>query len=117
MTTSVLTDEHSAVSWGAVIAGGVVACAVTLFLLAFGVGVGLSTISPWSNEGVSATTFKVGAGIYLVAMAMLSSAIGGYLTGRLRATWATVHEHEVYFRDTAPRLLFFGFFNGAGVSR
>jgi len=93
------------VSWGAVIAGGVVACAVTLFLLAFGVGVGLSTISPWSNEGVSATTFKVGAGLYLVAMAMLSSAVGGYVTGRLRATWATVHEHEIYFRDTAHGLL------------
>src|SRR3954454_8329654 len=123
MTTSVLTDasvvtdERSAVSWGAVIGGAVVACTTTLFLLAFGVGVGLSAISPWSNEGVSATTFKVGAGLYLVAMAMLSSAVGGYLTGRLRATWATVHEHEVYFRDTAPRLLFFGFFNGAGVSR
>lgn len=111
MTTSVLTDasvvtdERSAVSWGAVIGGAVVACATTLFLLAFGVGVGLSTISPWSNEGVSATTFKVGAGLYLVAMAMLSSAVGGYLTGRLRATWATVHEHEVYFRDTAHGLL------------
>ena len=95
MTTSVLTDERSAVSWGAVIGGGIAACAATLFLLAFGVGVGLSTISPWSNEGVSATTFKVGAGLYLVAMAMLSSAVGGYLTGRLRATWATVHEHEI----------------------
>jgi hypothetical protein len=116
MTTSVLTDERSAVSWGAVIGGGIVACAATLFLLAFGVGVGLSTISPWSNEGVSATTFKVGAGLYLVAMAMLSSAVGGYLTGRLRATWATVHEHEIYFRDTAHGLLAWAFATVLGVT-
>jgi hypothetical protein len=116
MTTSVLTDERSAVSWGAVIGGGIVACAATLFLLAFGVGVGLSTISPWSNEGVSATTFKVGAGLYLVAMAMLSSAVGGYLTGRLRATWATVHEHEIYFRDTAHGLLAWAFATALGVT-
>ncbi len=116
MTTSVLTDERSAVSWGAVIGGGIAACAATLFLLAFGVGVGLSTISPWSNEGVSATTFKVGAGLYLVAMAMLSSAVGGYLTGRLRATWATVHEHEIYFRDTAHGLLAWAFATALGVT-
>jgi hypothetical protein len=116
MTTSVLTDERSAVSWGAVIGGGIVACAATLFLLAFGVGVGLSTISPWSNEGVSATTFKVGAGLYLVAMAILSSAVGGYLTGRLRATWATVHEHEIYFRDTAHGLLAWAFATALGVT-
>jgi hypothetical protein len=116
MTTSVLTDERSAVSWGAVIGGGIVACAATLFLLAFGVGVGLSTISPWSNEGVSATTFKVGAGLYLLAMAMLSSAVGGYLTGRLRATWPTVHEYEIYFRDTAHGLLAWALATVLGVT-
>ena len=32
---------------------------------------------------------------------MLSSTIGGYLAGRLRAKWHTVHEHERYFRDSA----------------
>ena len=57
--------EHSTVSWGAVIAGGITAAALSLFLLALGVGLGLSSISPWSNEGVSATTFKVGAGFVL----------------------------------------------------
>jgi hypothetical protein len=78
--------EHSTVSWGAVIAGGITAAALSLFLLALGVGLGLSSISPWSNEGVSATTFKVGASVYLVCVAILASAIGGYLSGRLRHT-------------------------------
>jgi hypothetical protein len=38
---------------------------------------GFSAISPWSNSGVSSGTFKVGAGIYLIVVAMLSSTIGG----------------------------------------
>jgi hypothetical protein len=37
-----------------------------LGLPALGAGLGLSSISPWSNSGVSASTFKTGAGIYLV---------------------------------------------------
>ena len=70
-------------------------------LLAFGVGVGFSVVSPWSDQGVSGTTLHIGAGIYLIVVAMLSSTIGGYLAGRLRNRWAGVHHDEVYFRDTA----------------
>jgi hypothetical protein len=91
----------SGVSWGAVAAGAVVSCAVTLVVLALGVGLGLSVVSPWSGSGVSATTFKIGSGLYLVVIAMLSSSIGGYIAGRLRSRWIGVHSDEVYFRDTA----------------
>jgi len=104
MTTLAVTDvtqsEHSTVSWGAVIAGGIAAAALSLFLLALGVGLGLSSISPWSGQGVSATTFRIGAGVYLVCVAMLSSTVGGYLAGRLR-----IRDHipgpETMFRDAA----------------
>lgn len=89
------------VSWGAVAAGAVVSCAVTLVVVALGVGLGLSVVSPWSGSGVSATTFKIGTGLYLVVIAMLSSSIGGYIAGRLRSRWIGVHSDEVYFRDTA----------------
>jgi hypothetical protein len=113
MATMAIADltqtEQSTVSWGAVIAGGMAAAALSLFLLALGVGLGLSSISPWSDQGVSATTFKVGTGIYIVCVAMLSSAVGGYLAGRLRATWAGVHNDEIYFRDTAHGLLAWAF--------
>jgi hypothetical protein len=89
------------VSWAAVTAGAVVSCALTLALLAFGIGLGLSVVSPWAGAGVSATTFKIGTGLYLIVIAMLSSSIGGYLAGRLRTRWIGVHSDEVYFRDTA----------------
>jgi len=113
MATMAVTDlnqtEQATISWGAVVAGGVAAAAMSLFLLALGVGLGLSSISPWSDQGVSATTFHVGAGVYLVAVAMLASTVGGYLAGRLRASWAGVHNDEIYFRDTAHGLVTWAF--------
>jgi hypothetical protein len=74
---------------------------MTLVLLAFGTGLGLSAISPWAGSGVSVTTFKITTGLYLIVIAMISSSIGGYLAGRLRAAWEGMHADEVYFRDTA----------------
>ena len=75
-------DINSTISWGAILAGGFVAAAVTLIVVAFGVGVGLSVVSPWDGEGISATTVSWSAGLFLVAVAMLSSTFGGYITGR-----------------------------------
>jgi hypothetical protein len=97
------TEEPSAagISWAAVAAGAIVSCALTFVVLAFGVGLGLSVVSPWGGSGVSATTFKIGTGLYLVVIAMLSSSIGGYIAGRLRSRWIGVQGDEVYFRDTA----------------
>jgi hypothetical protein len=98
----------SAVSWGAIFAGGFSAAGISLVLLAFGAGLGLSTISPWSGVGVT-TKFKVSVGIYFIVMAIMASAVGGYLTGRLRTRWVAVHTREVFFRDTAHGLIAWAF--------
>ena len=103
------------VSWPAVAAGAIVSCALTFVLLAFGIGLGLSVVSPWSGAGVSATTFKIGTGLYLVVIAMLSSSIGGYLAGRLRTRWLGVHSDEVYFRDTAHGFIAWAFASVLGA--
>jgi hypothetical protein len=95
----------SGVSWGAIAAGGIATAALSLLLLALGAGLGFSSVSPWSNSGVSSTTFSIGAGLYLIVMAMVASTIGGYLAGRLRTKWVGVHTHEVFFRDTAHGFL------------
>jgi hypothetical protein len=102
-------DSDSAVNWGAVTAGGISAAALTLLLLAFGAGVGFSVISPWSDQGVSGTTFSIGAGLYLIVVAMLASTVAGYLAGRLRTRWVGVHSHEAFFRDTAHGFLAWAF--------
>jgi hypothetical protein len=103
------------VSCAAVAAGAVVSCALTIVLLAFGIGLGLSVVSPWAGAGVSATTFKIGTGLYLVVIAMLSSSIGGYTAGRLRSRWIGVHSDEVYFRDTAHGFIAWAFATVLGV--
>jgi len=110
-------DEPSVagVSWAAVGGGAIVSCALTLVLLAFGTGLGLSVVSPWAGSGVSATTFKIGTGLYLVVMAMLASSIGGYIAGRLRSRWIGVHSDEVYFRDTAHGFIAWAFASVLGA--
>jgi len=105
----------SGVSWAAVTAGAVVSCALTVVLLAFGTGLGLSVVSPWAGAGVSATTFKIGTGLYLIVIAMLSSSIGGYIAGRLRSRWIGVRSDEVYFRDTAHGFIAWAFATVLGV--
>jgi hypothetical protein len=109
MRASTILDAQSGVSWAAVAAGAVGAAALALLLIAFGAGLGLSAISPWSDSGVSASTFKTGTGIYLVIVAVMSSAVGGYLAARLRTRWVGVHTHEVFFRDTAHGFLAWAF--------
>ena len=105
------TDDArvSAVSWAAIVAGGLASAALTLVLLAFGTGMGFSVVSPWSGSGFSGTTFSILTGLYLIVVAMLSSSIGGYLAGRLRTRWIGAHPHEVYFRDTAHGFLAWAF--------
>jgi hypothetical protein len=103
------------VSWAAVAAGAVVSCALTLLLLAFGVGLGLSVVSPWGGHGVTAATFKIGTGLYLIVIAMLASSIGGYIAGRLRTGWVGVHSDEVYFRDTAHGFVAWAFASVLGA--
>ena len=97
------------VSWAAIAAGAVAAAALSLLLVAFGAGLGLSAVSPWSDSGVLASTFNIGTGIYLCIVAVMSSAIGGYLAGRMRTKITGLHRNEVFFRDTAHGFLAWAF--------
>jgi hypothetical protein len=95
----------SGVSWAAVIGGAFVAAALSLILLALGAGLGLSSVSPWSNSGASAAVVGTAAIVWLIAAQVMASSMGGYVAGRLRTKWANIHTDEVYFRDTAHGLL------------
>ena len=83
----IVEPSVAGISWAAVLAGAIASCALTLVLLSLGAGLGFSVVSPWFNSGVSATTFEIGTGLYFIVMAMISSALGGYLAGRLRNRW------------------------------
>lgn len=112
MTTLEQTDldvfsdsKTSGVSWGSIFAGATAAAALSLLLMILGVGLGFSAISPWSQQGVSATAIGVSSILWLTFTHIAASGMGGYLSGRLRIRWASVHSDEVYFRDTAHGLL------------
>ncbi|MBD0413089.1 hypothetical protein [Oryzicola mucosus] len=94
-------SSKSAVSWGPIIAGAFAASTITFILMLLGSGLGLTMVSPWSNEGASVTTFAVSTAIWLIIVQWLASGAGGYLTGRLRTKWVGIHTDETFFRDTA----------------
>lgn len=91
----------SAASWPSIIAGAFVAASATLVLVALGSGIGLASISPWHNHGVTVTTFALTGAIWLILTQWISAGLGGYIAGRLRTRWIGTHTHEVFFRDTA----------------
>jgi hypothetical protein len=95
----------SAVSWGAILAGAAGAAALSLILLILGTGLGLSSVSPWAHNGISASTFGVSTIVWITFTQIAAAGIGGYLAGRLRTKWFAVQSDEVYFRDTAHGFL------------
>ncbi|WP_027468388.1 hypothetical protein [Deefgea rivuli] len=95
----------SAVSWAAILAGAAVTAALSLILLLLGVGLGLSAMSPWMQNGMSAVTLGISTILWLALTQLVAAGMGGYLTGRLRVKWLEVDTNEVFFRDSAHGLL------------
>jgi hypothetical protein len=95
----------SAVSWGAILAGAAAAAAFSMILLMLGTGLSLSAVSPWLHDGISAKSFGVSTILWVTFTSIVASALGGYIAGRLRTRWISVHSDEVYFRDTAHGFL------------
>jgi len=104
-TAPPVESNASGVSWPAIIAGAFAAAALAMILLILGVGLGLSSISPWTATGITAGTLGVATIAWLFATNAIASGLGGYLAGRLRVRWASLHTDEVYFRDTAHGFL------------
>lgn len=98
-STYVTDYVRSGVAWGPILCGAIAAAAISLMLFVLGSGMGLASISPWAHtESLAAFTIKTA--IWLIIMQWVASAIGGYLTGRLRTKFENIHTDEVLFRDT-----------------
>jgi hypothetical protein len=87
------------IEWGAVIAGAVTAAALSFVFLSFGTAIGLTTVSPWPNSGVSAKTAASLAVFWTLAQQIGAFMIGGYIAGRMRTRWAEANPDETEFRD------------------
>lgn len=70
------------VSWGAIIAGAVVATVVHFMLTLLGIGIGFTAFSP-ATDGDSFQTFGIGQLVWIVIASILSLFAGGWVAGRL----------------------------------
>lgn len=100
-----IESAGSAVSWPAVIAGSATAIATWLTLFTLGAGLGLAQAAGWPDGQPTPNEFRIAVGLWLISTHWLSFALGGYVAGRMRVRWASVHGDEVFFRDTAHGLL------------
>ncbi|MPZ36161.1 MAG: PhnA-like protein [Rhodospirillales bacterium] len=73
------------VSWGAVLAGVVVALVAQLILNMIGIGIGASTLDPGvgADQNPSARGFSIGAALWWTVSGILAALAGGFAAGRL----------------------------------
>jgi hypothetical protein len=79
----VRTIMLSKVSWGAVLAGVVLALATQILLNLLGIGIGAATLDPAVGDNPSAMSFSIGAGLWFALSTILAALAGGYAAGRL----------------------------------
>ena len=100
IAAATLEVATSFVQWSAVIAGALVALALSLVLIAFGSALGLGIVSSSPTWRDASPALAVGSGIYLLLTALASFGLGGYVAGRLRERWhSTASPSPVEFRD------------------
>jgi hypothetical protein len=92
------------VQWGSVIAGAVVASALSFVLLTAGAAIGLSLVSPYATQSYGKAAASI-ATFWLVLVPILSLLVGGYIAGRMRSAWENADADEVEFRDGVHGLL------------
>ncbi len=96
------------ISWGAVLAGAVVAMVTQLLLNLLGLGIGASTIDPVTEQNPVAG-IGVGAGLWFVVSAILALFAGGWVAGRLAGVPRKVDSalHGVLTWGSATLVTFF----------
>jgi hypothetical protein len=87
------------VDWPPIIAGALVAVAISTVMTTFGAAIGLSATSPISGSNISGTAWIVATAIWVLWIAVSSFVAGGYLAGRMRRRIHDATEHESDVRD------------------
>lgn len=95
------TSNGSYVEWSTIIAGAVLASALSLVMLQFGSVVGVADMDSFRNNTLAMDITParlIMAGLYILIIQVLSSMLGGYIAGRMRAP-ISASEHEKEVRD------------------
>lgn len=100
------------ISWSAVFAGALAALGLSIVLVVLGSAFGFGAMSPFSDDGLSATTIGIVTIVWLILTQIFASVAGGYIAGRTRVRWS-IHQDEVFFRDTVHGFLTWAVASGA----
>lgn len=88
------------ISWGAILAGALVAVVVGAALNILGAGIGLTAVDVQARDTPAASTMGIAGAIWLLVSNLLGLAIGGYVAARLSGTSdrsdATLHGAAVW---------------------
>lgn len=98
-------NKTSYVDWPAIIAGIVLASAISLVLLTFGSALGLSFVNFRASDNVLPLWVAIAAASWLLWVQVSAFMAGAYLTGRLRKRHLDANEHESDVRDGAHGLI------------
>ncbi|MDF2799438.1 MAG: hypothetical protein K0R85_2182 [Devosia sp.] len=98
-------DQSSYVDWPAIIAGIVLASAISVVFISFGSAIGLNFLDFNAREAASPIFVAIAAASWFLWVQVSSFMAGGYLTGRLRRRFHDATEHESDVRDGAHGLL------------
>jgi hypothetical protein len=98
-------DQSSYVDWPAVIAGIILASAISVVLISFGSAVGLNFLDFGYGDGPNPIFVGIAAATWFLWVEVSSFMAGGYLTGRLRRRYFDASEDESDLRDGAHGLL------------
>jgi hypothetical protein len=94
--------------WSPIVAGAIVAAAVSFVLISFGSGIGLAVASPSSSWRDTSSILALLGGLWLLLTSLAAFGLGGYLAGHLREIFSAAPPDAVEFRDGIHGLLVWG---------
>src|SRR5262249_44835852 len=95
----VTAGPFSYIQWSPIVVGAFAAAALAFVMQSFAGAIGLAVSSTAPTWRAASLALVALSGLYLILAALISSAVGGYVAGRMRPRLAAGTPDEVEFRD------------------
>ena len=124
-----LTSNVRRISWGAIIAGTILVLTIQVMLGLLGLGIGLASIDPASNDTPSVSTLASTSGIWAIVTVLIATFVGAWVAARLAGspnntdgllhgivTWALSSLVAVWLLTSGASAVISGAFGALGSS-
>ncbi|GAU86570.1 hypothetical protein [Bosea sp. BIWAKO-01] len=105
VSIAVAPAPSSYLEWAPILAGAVLAAAISSIMTAFGSAIGLSLVSAEPSRSSSLTVLGIAAALWALWGTVSACIAGGYVAGRMRRPVPDATAHEREMRDGAHGLL------------